>query len=259
MHPELVIEQLFNKETHLNEEGISLYVDALLLGKTPLLPVAILEHVSSCKQCMSDITEVYQLLADEPLDKEEHPFFIERGKTLTGTSTVFRVAAILFLTIGVATVVYFYIARNNINGGTHEPPNRATLSDTTHIQPDGTASKETRSGNLLASTNFEASPELEELTHLSFRSSQQEIISPALGTTVSLPIRFAWMGKHYSSYELQILTNKGKVVKALTIHATHYLWSDQLDPGLYYWKLLAKDQLLLAGKFIIAPPQQPQK
>lgn len=65
--------RFFNQHNkHLNEEGISVCVDALHEDNIDLLPSSLITHVEHCTQCKQHIIEVHDLLLDvkQCLDKD---------------------------------------------------------------------------------------------------------------------------------------------------------------------------------------------
>ena len=55
-------------ESHLSEQELAQYVDALVLDKEDELPQEVLEHVAECFECKIEIMEVFELVG---ADKSE--------------------------------------------------------------------------------------------------------------------------------------------------------------------------------------------
>jgi hypothetical protein len=51
-------------ETHLTEQELAQYVDALVLNEPDQLPEEVLEHVAECFECKGEILEVWELIED---------------------------------------------------------------------------------------------------------------------------------------------------------------------------------------------------
>jgi hypothetical protein len=40
-------------------------------------------------------------------------------------------------------------------------------------------------------------------------------------------------------------------LQTITVRGSRYVFSQKIPPGLYYWKLESKDELLFLGKFLV--------
>jgi hypothetical protein len=87
--------KLFNENSHLNEEGVAHYVDALKLNTLEQLPEPVLEHVSECATCKLNIEELFQLLEEEVgKSGEQHSLFQPKPKLESLNRSIFyRIAA----------------------------------------------------------------------------------------------------------------------------------------------------------------------
>ena len=52
----------FKKSGHINEETISLYVDALMLDNIEIIPEQVISHVENCAGCKKEIIEVIEIM-----------------------------------------------------------------------------------------------------------------------------------------------------------------------------------------------------
>ncbi|MBC8490235.1 MAG: tetratricopeptide repeat protein [Bacteroidetes bacterium] len=115
------IENLFNTEGHLTEEGIALWVDALLFKKEDKLPANISEHVEHCLECKEAIVDLYGIMKDNTDIPSAHPFFNkdkkEESVQINSGKKYFRykIAAsiALFLTITVVLLIIFRHGKTN--------------------------------------------------------------------------------------------------------------------------------------------------
>ena len=57
---------VFEKNGHLNDLGVSRFVDALRSGKMAELPRELTAHVEACKECKKAIMQLHALVPDEP-------------------------------------------------------------------------------------------------------------------------------------------------------------------------------------------------
>jgi hypothetical protein len=64
--------KFFDVNDHLNEEGISLYVEALVNDTLHKLPIEVVEHVEKCFKCKRDIIEIYDML-----DEAKHIMYLK--------------------------------------------------------------------------------------------------------------------------------------------------------------------------------------
>lgn len=67
--------------THLADEELALYVDAIVLSLQDQLPKEILHHVMKCTGCKKELMELLDLMEgqDPRICSETHPFF---GQTI---------------------------------------------------------------------------------------------------------------------------------------------------------------------------------
>lgn len=107
--------QFFEEDGHLNDAGISLYTEALLLKREDDLPSELLEHVASCPRCQHEIYEFYQWMESEKDQiPNPHPFLDQTFKPKTihrvigWTSHFGKVAAIILLTV-VTSLAYLIV------------------------------------------------------------------------------------------------------------------------------------------------------
>ena len=175
---------------HLTEEGIGLYVDGLKLGRMSELPAEILEHVAECGKCRMEIVELHQVLEEVSYaEGSAHPYFDRvPAKSPEQSRIPYAVAAILVLAIGVTYIVSTFSTREE-QGGQVETSGKTAMTrpDTTHTRKpalvkEQPAKKQPRD-KVLAS-NFEPSPNLEDLVGSAVRSSSIEVMSPSAGETV---------------------------------------------------------------------------
>ncbi len=96
----------FDPKGHLNQSGISLYVEARILDREDELPQKIIQHLGQCAKCQQEALDFYEFMREEDTScLTPHPF-LDRKNTLTGlqkiwslTSSASRVAAVILLTV----------------------------------------------------------------------------------------------------------------------------------------------------------------
>lgn len=98
--------QFVDDEGHLNDSGISLYVEARLLNKEHKLPKYIKEHVEECAACQMRVMDFYQFMKNETVDiATPHPYLDRKPvqtfikETISSKYFVGRAAAVVLLLI----------------------------------------------------------------------------------------------------------------------------------------------------------------
>lgn len=246
--------RFFGKDAHLTEEAVSLYVDALKLGRAGSLPPTILQHVESCQYCKEEITGLFSLLAGEDYSNTgPHPFFDERtGKTQGRGFSILKIAAAVVAVLGVGFLGYMSFLRTSPNTNELHSPASTLGVDTGLVKNRAVRSPEQQPNeqSLLAG-RYTESPELEDLLRSSARSAETEVRSPANGGTIQRGWTFMWTTPAPPPYDITILDNRRRVVRSFQLDSSAFILKDSLRGGLYYWKLGAEGNLLHAGKFIV--------
>ena len=102
--------------------------------------------------------------------------------------------------------------------------------------------------------NFEESESLEFLMDQSYTSSDDLlIISPLKGEVVYEEVWFEWNYKPEEQLILHILDNRENVIFKFTLRDSELAFNladNELEPGLYYWKLESEDDMLYLRKFL---------
>lgn len=255
MHTMARIAGLFEKSSHLTQEAIALYVDALKLKRTNQLPEELLNHVGDCEYCKTQVVELYSLVeAENHAPAESHPYFDKEGQVKSRQSwPVYRIAAILALAIGLGGIIYYV----NLTKRAEDLTTQAESSKPTESSVDSTATarkaveKFGQPGKELYARNFTESPNLENLVGSEMRSGAPQVLSPLNGAVVGQEILFRWEGEYKGPFVLKILTNTEKVCVNRTLNDPHLTIRHHLLPGVYYWKLESRGELLYVGKFLV--------
>ncbi len=246
---------------HLNTEGVSLYVDAILYKRQSELPEEVLNHVEGCEQCKIAIIEVYELLkGDKNISQQKHPFFKSR-KAVKSLYTFFKFTAAAAVLVFIA--IYFTNRINDqkdktIKAGidTKKTPVKDIFIfpdnlniDTIKINPDSGTEK-------LIAVNYAKSLVLESFIETGLRSEDLEILYPLNGAKFKLnqPINFKWKTESRDKIVIEIFYYKNKTdIKLLEKAAQNkeLTISNNLKEGLYYWKFISDDELIYVGKFIV--------
>jgi len=246
----------FTNRMHLTDEGVALYVDAMKLKRTAELPKEMLKHVEYCPDCQLQIVELYDVLKNEVYDTTmKHPYFDRVEEPNVGyTSIMYRVAAVL---AGVALlgVGYYFITTTSIQ---QTPPSLVEKEKPQSIEQQGNLAetnesvrrKETTVQQQDFAANFVESPNLEDLVQTQFRSIAVEVITPKAGDVVQQPVVFKWKGVN-EPLTIKILSNKERTLASANVNTNSYTTKKILSPGLYYWKLETKDEVIYVGKFLV--------
>jgi hypothetical protein len=240
----------FDEDTHLSEESLALYVDALKLNKVYLLPGVILGHVSDCEKCKSEIVEILSFVDHGSYSEvEPHPFLGKMAKPTSAKFSLFyRIAAVFF--IGISISILFYLFRSTKDNGSaltdsaisvaHQESKKGTL------KRDELANQQ----NIFADNFFE-SPNLENLVNSVSRSESPIVVSPKNNAVESQNIIFEWKLQEAGWVSVTLLSNKEDVLRNIRLKHSKFFFSEKLNPGLYYWKLEREGELLYVGKFFV--------
>jgi len=104
------------------------------------------------------------------------------------------------------------------------------------------------------SANFIPTPYLEEMITDVSRSYSLVVLSPQIGDAVEGNIQFQWEEIGEEPLSLKILNNRGEELFSSTQTNHHYIFKQNLNPGLYYWKMESDEELLFVGKFLVGKP-----
>ena len=244
--------KLFNENSHLNDEGIALYVDAIMLEKNYRLPGTLILHVADCAECKKEVIETYMLVeSQEYHSKEEHPYFLEAVINREKRFLIwYRVAAAVVVVISIGVIAYLVLSIN-------QKRESVGKAQTAHSVVAGNEQSTTvgrdivQKPSLLIAGDFPTSPNLENLVNSQMRSPGLRVISPKIGVLVDRYVRFEWEGDGGEAVKIEILSSKDRVLLGVSVAGSPYILKRQLTPGLYYWKLEGKNELLYVGKFIV--------
>jgi hypothetical protein len=241
------------KTEHISEQDVCLYVDALKLRKTDLLPEDIVAHVADCAACKQEVMQLYDTLQDvEYTDAESHPYFGLTGKPERRSLPLFyRIAAAIVLMLGAGFMAYYAFVKQP---ATQEAPTTQSAVVDTVNQNLKHDSQTTATVRKDFAANYTPSPNLENLVDDNFRASSITVEFPRNGQSVAGKITFRWMSQSEASYKLRIVTNKEKEIYQATTNRGTVLYDKPLEPGLYYWMLLGDGELVHVGKFKVPLP-----
>jgi hypothetical protein len=234
---------------HISEQEICLYVDALKLDKTDHLPQNLVDHVSTCMECKTEIMRLYDVLRNDDYPRAgDHPSLgpLQRGESKP-IPLMYRIAAALVLLLGAGLVAYFVFVKTS-----HEPAHSA---QSVIVDTAGAGQKQDTQATLSIPKNFAAnftpSPNLEDLVGGNVRGASVTVESPENGQAITGKMVFRWRSSSKGPFTVTIRTNKEEEVFRITTDRQMALCDKRLDPGLYYWTLLEDGELVHVGKFVV--------
>jgi hypothetical protein len=233
---------------HLTDEASALLIDALVHDRTPEVPEQVLTHIEMCGECKDKIIDVGAFLRnpDAARIRKRNRYFYP-GKI----AAVFVVFALL---IGVYVVISqnpsFLNHDNTVTSTTLSQKQIITPKplDSTKIEIDN--KKPTAKQNSQpADAAFRMNPNLENMIDSQLRGIYLEALTPVNNTIVTIPIHFSWKKELAASHILEIVNNKNKILFSYMVSGTTFDFKENLAPGLYYWKIESKNELVHVGKF----------
>ncbi len=255
------------KNHHINDEMVALYADALSEGQLPDIPMKELQHVESCRQCKDKILDLSIFLRNPDTISHIQPNEDLPPRKIPHMRFRYMPIAALFF-IGILVIGAYFLLFNNdetnmkrvaLTQAEEKVLAKADKEPTAYQKRDLNIpvvkkSAKTNSGkinNRVTKANFKVNPNLESMINSHYRSEGIEIIAPKNNTVIKEPITFAWKETTYSSLILKIINNQNQVFHHHEVKGNSYTFQPKLNPGLYYWKLENKNDLLFIGKFII--------
>ena len=81
--------QYFDENGHLNDAGVTLWVDALRLQREADLPDALQEHLELCAECRVSVFEYYEFKREDDIaELANHPYFTQLDKARANATPV---------------------------------------------------------------------------------------------------------------------------------------------------------------------------
>jgi hypothetical protein len=253
---------------HLNDEGIALYVDALILNREGILSIEIHEHIQICHQCKEEAFALYAVMQKDNIIQNtvNHPCFDESRVDTTKkfmAGSFFKMAVVIILILSIGTLMYYitsHFHRSHVSYITVNHPliNKAkniesqqNLKDTVivAVQKDSPKLSNTR----LAST-LKKSALYESLIVSQYRNADIEVSFPPLNYSFhsKQDLVFKLNGDISASLVLIIFDNQGKkLIEINDISNKNIFITKKLFYGLYYWKLMKEDNVIQMGKFFV--------
>ncbi|MEM1319357.1 MAG: hypothetical protein AAGG75_03825 [Bacteroidota bacterium] len=264
----------FNKDGHLNDQGIALYVDALRKNRVEQLPDEVVDHIENCLLCHQKAIDLYAIMeASGYSEADRHPSLEPQPARRIALRPYWLPAAVAAAVLLVLSVIFLtqkdlapaagpVIAQEDSPQNPRPPANPPASDSSQQEQPPAPKElvpprKTTPSPQApqLIAANFAVNDELESMVGEVYRDEGFEALSPAVGEDFApgQPINFAWKEKTSERLYLYILNNQEKEMHKVILISNRFQLDLPLDPGLYYWKLESEEDLLYIGKFNIRP------
>ncbi|MFC1733076.1 hypothetical protein ACFL6I_22485 [candidate division KSB1 bacterium] len=253
-----------NKSGHINEEALSLYVDALMLDNIEIIPEQVIAHVENCTRCKKEIIEVIDMMKEAKTHTEhiQIPDTKFKHKNKTGRSL-----ATILLLLGLGYIFMNLITINSNESNLRQDdnliigiPNPIVEMDYTAdleaiVQPEEQPVKKAKSrkAKKTRTNHYHESYNLESLVETNFRSNSIKVIAPKITQHYQSKQRvtFNFVNTLDQTLFIKILNNKEENVFTTDFTGNSYQMNRNLEAGLYYWKLETEDDLLYVGKFTI--------
>jgi hypothetical protein len=263
---------LIDKNNHLSEEHIAQYVDAMQADRMNEIPSNHVEHVENCTQCHTGIVDLYSL-------SEQLSTLTDSTKEAPQQNTITRRIIRIALAASVAGfAIYFYFLNSTpinspIANTLRQEEIRATpntlqkeIADKVPTPKSNTVKEGVKSSkpsekktikkpkpdNLYAA-NLIPSDDFEALIGTDLRSEAIKNIKPELDTHFK-PNEMITFSCNYEKNGLLYVTvlnnREDKITKPVRIDSTYSI-NTVSEPGLYYWTIEYKEELLHVGKFFI--------
>jgi hypothetical protein len=266
---------------HLNDVQTALYLDFLLSESRSIPSEKILKHVENCPLCKDKILDLFlhteRIRHSEIKDAIKHAFHpsIIKQTQHTRPAVIKQIAASIFLLAFFVTVYFTVIKTNLLN----ETPGIRPLSIKREVQIKKTDKSSLSSSETSApgknrkntglikrkpvnnqNLDFKINSNLELMINSQTRDETIKVISPGNKAICHGRILFSWETFGIKPVQLKILDNKNEIIFKYSIQGNSFDFNEKLPPGLYYWKLENKNDLLYVGKFFIngnvsSPPE----
>lgn len=243
---------------HLGEPEIAVFVDAMQRRAESTLPPGLVQHVEECSSCRDAVLDVFLFLESEG----------RRGGALPSLSVPATVAgggwwkiAASLAVVGISLGVYLFMkprpsvpdapqAAPVVRAAERVAPVSAPAPAATPAPAAAAADRPAEAPR--AASAFAVNPNLEGMIGARLRGSNLVVSSPHAGETVTREeILFAWEPVGAEPLALIVLNNRNESLHEYTAASGRLVFRERLAPGLYYWKLQNRTDLLYVGKFVI--------
>jgi hypothetical protein len=238
---------------HLDENELALFAEFLRHEKEDL-PEGLREHVESCARCRAEVMAVTEMLEEVGRQETEDERLKTKDQRLRGQetrkieTTLRRLMPIIRVVASVAAVIFLAWIIQVIRPEKPEPGIMAG-SDSASSGLSVSIPADT----LLLAQAFLPDSTLEKMVAATYRAPGEpkpEVPSNEAFFHSGDTLHFNRIPETGGDYYLVILNNRG--IQQAKIHAQRngsLQWKINLEPGLYYWKFLGKEELWKVGRF----------
>ena len=167
--------------------------------------------------------------------------------------------AILFLVEKRPVSLPAYARQQNIppvKKQTHDIFSGNNLKSTQPSKENTSVNPREISGTALLAEKYKPLAEFELLVGSVTRSTQIRLITPAAKIQIQtgIPVRFSWISQNNQHpVSIVIMNNLGNLIfEVPSLLASEYvLQTNMLSQGLYYWKIMDEDELVIMGKLTL--------
>ncbi|RPI73919.1 MAG: hypothetical protein EHM47_04965 [Ignavibacteriales bacterium] len=233
--------ELNKTDQHLANAVLSAYVN--LKDNLSRKEISFIEtHLSKCNDCKKRLNEIIE--EDKNIDTSGLQVQKSKNKYYYWSA-----AALLIIAIGIGMFYIFppreerIIVQDDIPEG-----DSLIIENDNNLSDDKTNVEEEK--KFYDESDFAANIVLENFINRNVRSkSAVKIMTPVIGDTLNIPISFKWEAGIETGIE--IVNNKNHPVVKNILSGGSFTYTEELKPGLYYWKILTDSKLEAVGKFYI--------
>ncbi len=248
----------------MSEEAAAHCVDALLRQDLSSLSKETRSHVEDCPACKDRILDIYGFLsaADDQAPQAALPDFIRAAEAKRPIRLVphyLRRAAAVFFFLTLFLSIYFLLYK----GGNFTPSDIETgppAGEQVSVEKGAKGDRrevetqpQQRDTRPVVRESFRVNPNLEAMIDGKFRSIAVQVISPRNYESYGRNIVFSWKNFKKKPLTLKILNNRSLTLFQYDLPAgeSRFDFKEELKPGLYYWKLECRQDLLYVGNFYV--------
>jgi hypothetical protein len=238
---------LNNSNEHLTNAVIAAYIN--LKDNLSEKEISFIEnHLNKCDECKSRLDKMIEEdieiddLAESTSSKKNNNYYF------------WAAAAMLIIAIGISMFYIFQQGNKEVIVQNEKPLADSLMTE--EKTPDRELAEEEKETQDKTKeyngSDFAANTTLENFINRNVRSEYlTKIMSPEIGDTLETPITFKWESNEERMFTFELVNNRNKSIIKQTLAENNFTYSNKLNPGLYYWKLLVDYKLEAVGKFYI--------
>lgn len=274
---------------HLNDEYVSLYIDAHLLNKVKELPYEILKHVEDCNICKQNIIDGYDILKTiKEINVDEHLYFKDKEMKSSESKkrnlvVLYKIAASIVFIISIGIIGFNILNRLETSDKISENLERKfterdsvdeniiipelqedAIMETGKIKDENQLEKEKPAkkielNNLIAENKlegdeFQVSRIMISMLGINTRADFFELKYPkdSIIFENQQQINFAWDSDISEEIKIKIFNYKDDLVfESKILESNELNLTKTLLPGAYIWKIEGNDAIYHLGLFFV--------